>query len=35
MSTCDEIKMNAGDVAITTWTEHAQQRNKHREIVGK
>ena len=21
MSTFDEIKMNAGDVAITTWTE--------------
>ena len=30
MSTCDEIKMNAGDVAITTWTEYAQKRDKCR-----
>ena len=35
MSTCDEIKMNAEDAAITTWTKHAQQRGRHVEIVGK
>ena len=35
MSTCDEIKMNTGDVALTTWTEHAQQGDRHVEIVRK
>ena len=35
MNTCDEIKMNAGDVAITKWTEQDQQKDRHGEIVGK
>ena len=35
MGTCDEIKMNGGDVALTTWMEHVQQTDRHVEIVRK
>ena len=35
MSMCDKIKMNAEDMAITTQTEHAQQRDRQIEIAGK
>ena len=35
MSTCDKINMNVGDVAITTWIKHVQQRDRYVEIVRK
>ena len=34
MRTCDEIKMNTGNVAIITWAKHVQQKDRHVKIVG-